>query len=66
MFDPYIVLGTGVTMEIRWPVLLCIVKTVEDDFRFTGLPLKIWANSQKEQKKKKKKKNPNIVKNFYE
>ena len=27
-----------VTMEIRWPVLPCVVKTVEGDFRFTRLP----------------------------
>ena len=35
----------SVTMEIRWPVLPCVVKTVEGDFRFAG-PLKIWTNSQ--------------------
>ena len=40
-----------VTMEIGWPVLSLVVKTVEGDFRFTGLPIQIWANSQIKKKK---------------
>ena len=36
-----------VTMEIRWPVLPCLVKTIDGDFRFIGHPLQIWANSKK-------------------
>ena len=48
----------SVTMEIRWPVLPCVVKTVEGDLRFAGLPLQIWANSQR-------KTNPNWVRFFF-
>ena len=41
---------TIATMKIRWPLLSCVVKTVEGDFLFTGLPLQIWAILQRKKK----------------
>ena len=42
-----------------WPIFPCVVNKVDGDFRFAGLPLQIWANSQR-------KTIPNELEFFYE